>query len=365
MIPSSWVWPGEAPRVTPPNRGGLAQRCSGRGALAGPAAMTAGRNLLLALRFAAALGIVAVAHLVDLDTRSRLTLWADIFNAGHVVMMGVFSLVMLGLSSEALSTTLANRFSHYLVAFLVTVAVGALSEIAQIPGPRDADALDIARDAAGAFCFLGLRMIGDKSLAPMWQRWRRWARPAAVTLLMVVLLFSWKTALSWIVAFYQRDRSFPVLATFDSPLEHLFRSTRNAIVEATASPEGWTTGSHAGKVGKVVFHPSTRSGFAINRVPRDWSAYQSLQCSVYVDSSQSVELVLQLEDSHFDGATGDRFTYVVAIEPGANYVTVPLDTPRTASGVRLLDMQRVTKVYFLTRDTSHSIILYIDNIHLR
>jgi hypothetical protein len=327
--------------------------------------MTAGRNLLLALRFAAALAIVAVAHLVDLDTRSRLTLWADIFNAGHVVMMGVFSLVMLGLSSEALSTTLANRLSHYLVAFLVTVAVGALSEIAQIPGPRDADALDIARDAAGAFCFLSLWMMGDKSLAPMWQRWHRWVRPAAVVLIVVALVFSWTTALRWIVAFYERNSSFPVLATFDLPYEHLFRSTRNATVEAAAPPDGWTTGSHSGKVGKVVFHSSTRSGFAINRVPHDWSAYQSLQCSVYMDSSESVELFVQLEDSHFDGATGDRFTYVAALESGANDVTVPLDTPRTVSGARLLDMQQVAKVYFLTQDTSRSITLYIDNIHLR
>ena len=326
--------------------------------------MTASRNLLLALRFAAALALVAVAHLVDLDTRSRLTLWADIFNAGHVVMMGAFSLVMLGLSSEALTTTLTNRLSHYLVAFVVTVAVGALSEIAQIPGPRDADTLDIARDAAGAFCFLGLWMMGDKSLAPMWQQWRCWTRPAAVALIVVALIFSWRTALRWVVAFYQRDSSFPVLATFDLPFEHLFRSTRNASVEATASPDGWTTGSHSGNVGKVVFQPSTRSGFAINRVPHDWSAYQSLQCSVYIDSSQSMQLVVQLEDSHFDGATDDRFTYVTVIESGTNDVMVPLHTPRTASGARLLDMRRVAKVYFLTQDTSRSVILYIDNIHL-
>jgi hypothetical protein len=322
-------------------------------------------RVFLTLRFIAALSLVAVAHLVSLDTRSRLTLWTDIFNAGHVIMMGVFSLVMLGLAAEALEKTPLDRWHYYVTAFVVTIAVGALSEVAQIPGPRNADALDVIRDAAGAFCFLGLRMMWDDSLAPLRRRSQPWVRPAVLILIAAVLLFSGRTAGRWIIAFYQRDRSFPSLATFDLPWEHLFRSTRNATVETTDPPEGWTTGSHAGRVGEVVFRPSTRSGFAINRVPGDWSAYQSLHCSVYADSQQSVELVVQIEDSHFDGAGGDRFTYVTAVKSGSNDVTVPLGNPRTSSGSRLLDMQRVAKVYFLTRDTTRSIILYIDNVHLR
>jgi hypothetical protein len=327
--------------------------------------MTTGRKLPLALRFVAALSIVAVAHLVNLDSGSRLTLWADIFNAGHVVMMGVFSLVMLGLSSDALEGMLPSRLSHYVVAFFITVAVGALSEVAQIPGPRNADALDVARDATGAFCFLGLNMTWDKSLSPLWQRWGRWSRPAAVSLILVVLVFSWSTALRWTVAFYLRDSSFPVLATFDSPYEHLFRTTRNAAVEPTAAPETWSTETHTGKVGKVVFQPSTRSGFAINRVPPDWSGYRSIQLNAYLDSGRPAELVVQLEDIHYRGATEDRFTYVVGIDSGPNSITVPLDGMGAPSGTRPLDLHNIAKIYFLTSDSTQTITIYIDNIRLR
>jgi len=320
---------------------------------------------MLVLRFAAALVIVAVAHLVDLESGSRLSFWADIFNAGHVVLMGAFSLVMLGLSSDGLAAKLPKRLGHYTVAFIATVVVGALSEVAQIPGPRNADALDVARDAAGAFCFLGFAMTGDESLAPLWQRWRPWARPAVVMLVMVVLAFSWSPALRWAVAFYQRDRSFPMLGTFDSPFEHLFRTTRNASVETTAPPARWLPGNHAGKVGRVVFQPSTRSGFAINRVLPDWSAYKTIRLSTYLDSPRPAELVVQVEDIHFRGAIGDRFTHVVRIEPGPNDVVVPLDGDGASSGTRPLDLHRIAKVYFLTRDTTQTVTLYLDNIHLR
>jgi len=200
--------------------------------------MKAGSKLLLVARFTMALSTVAVAHLVDVDSRSRLSLWADIFNAGHVVLMGAFSLVMLWLSTDALAGRFSNRLSHYAVALSVTVAIGALSEVAQIPGPRNADALDVARDAAGAFCFLGLRAIWDRSLAPLWQRCGTWVRPAVAALVLVTLALSWSAALRWGLAFYYRDMRFPVLCSFDSWWEHLFWTTRNASIEPVASPAG-------------------------------------------------------------------------------------------------------------------------------
>jgi hypothetical protein len=321
----------------------------------------AGKSFVFA-RLIAALGVVAVAHLVDVGGTSRLSLWADLFNAGHVVLMGAFSLVMLGLSSDVLRDRFKNRMSHYVLAFVVTVLIGTLSEIAQIPGPRNADALDVARDAAGAFCFLSVYTIWDGALEASWRWWGRWARPVVIAMVMAVLLVSWSPALAWVVAYYHRGAIFPVLNTFDSRFEGLFWTTRNASLERTMPPRGWSDAD--GLVGRVIFRPSNRSGFAINKVYVNWSGHKSLQLSVYLDSDTPTIFTVQIEDSHYSGANEDRLTFAIEIQPGANVITVPLRSPTYLPSGRPLDVGRIERVYFLTGDTTRTITLYVDNIVL-
>jgi len=314
--------------------------------------MKAAGKFSLLFRLMVAVSLVVVTHLLEVNVESRLTLWSDILNAGHVVLLGAFSLVVLGVSSDAWAGRFSDRLNHYAIAFSVAVGIGAFSELLQIPGPRNADALDVARDAAGAFCFLGLNMTRDRSLAPLWQRWGRWARPTLITLIVLVLGTSWWPALQWVRAFHHRNTIFPVLCTFDSRWEEPFWTTRNARLQATVPPVGWPMFPPDGEVGRVVFTPSNRSGFALNRVFPDWAAFRSLQLNAFLDSERPVVFVIQVEDAHFSGATGDRYTFEAAIKPGFNRVVVPLDADRPLPSSRLLDLQRIAKAYFLTKDTT-------------
>jgi hypothetical protein len=322
-----------------------------------------GKSFVFA-RLMAALGVVALAHLVDVGGTSRLSLWADLFNAGHVVLMGAFSLVMLSLSSDALGDRITNRLGHYLTAFSVTVLVGGLSEVIQIPGPRNADILDVARDAAGAFSFLGFRAIRDRPMNATWARWGRWPQIAVAAVAATVLVISWSSAIRWGIAFYRRNATFPILATFDSRGESLFWTTRNAGLRRSPPPPSWSRSEH-GMVGELISYPSTRSGFAINKVYPAWTGYESLQLSVYLDSDPPTIFTVQVEDSHYSGANEDRLTFAIEIQPGANVVTVPLKSPTYLPSGRPLDVGRIERVYFLTGDTTRTITLYVDNIVLR
>jgi hypothetical protein len=322
----------------------------------------AGKPYLLT-RSIGALGVVAVAHLLDVGGTSRLSLLADLFNAGHVVLMGAFSLVMLGLSSDVLGGRISNRLGHYLVAFSATVLVGGLSELAQIPGPRNADALDVARDAAGAFCFLSIHAIRDKLLEVSWKRWGRWTRPVVIAIVVAVLGVSWSPALAWVMAYYHRGAIFPVLNTFDSRFEGLFWTTRNASLERTMPPPDWPDAD--GLVGSVFFRPSNRSGFAINKVYPNWSGYESLQLSAYLASDIPTTFIVQIEDSHYRGANDDRLTFATEVQLGANVVVVPLQNATYLPSGRSLDLERIERVYFLTGDTTRTITLYVDNIVLK
>jgi hypothetical protein len=322
------------------------------------------RVLTRIARLIGALGVVAVAHLLDIGGTSRLSLWADMFNAGHVVLMGAFSLVMLGLSADVLSDRIANRLGHYVVALCATVLVGGLSEVAQIPGPRNADVLDVARDAVGAFCFLSLYAIRDQRLGNVWTVWGRWSRAAVAVVALAVLILSWSSAIRWPVAYYRRNATFPILATFDSRVERLFWTTRNATLTPSVAPPNWSR-SVDGTVGQLISDPSTRSGFAINKAYPNWSGYESLTLSVYLDSDTSATFIVQIEDSHFRGARGDRFTFSTEIEPGANVLVVPLENSSHLPGGRALDLERISRVFFLTRDTTRAITLYVDDIVLK
>jgi hypothetical protein len=315
-------------------------------------------------RLVGALGVVAVAHLVDVGGSSRLSLQADLFDAGHVVLMGTFSLVMLGLSADVLGDRITNRLGHYVAAFCATVLVGCLSEAAQIPGPRNADVLDVARDAAGAFCFLSFYAIRDRRLSTMWTVRGRWSRPAVAVGGLAVLTVSWSSAIRWGVAFYHRDATFPTLATFDSSVERLFWTTRNATLRPSVPPMNWSRLAE-GKVGQLICDPSTRSGFAINKTYPNWSGYESLTLSVYLDSDIPAMFIVQIEDRHFRGGRGDRFTFASEIEPGANVMVVPLESTSHLPSGRTLDLENIARTYFLTRDTTRTITLYVDDIMLK
>lgn len=320
--------------------------------------------LMRTARLVGALAVVAVAHLLDVGGSSRLSLQADLFNAGHVVLMGAFSLVMLGSSADLLGDRIKSRLGHYVAAFCVTVLVGGLSEAAQIPGPRDADILDVARDAVGAFCFLSFHAVGDRLLSTMWTAWGRWSRVAVAVAASGALIVSWSTAIRWGVAFYRRNATFPIITTFDSSVEQLFWTTRNATLRRSVAPSNWLR-SADGQVGKLICDPSTRSGFAINKTYPNWSGYESLTLSVYLESDVSARFIVQIEDSHFRGARGDRFTFTREIEPGASVFVVPLENSPPLPSGRTLDLKHIARAYFLTGDTTRTLTLYVDDIMLK
>jgi len=316
----------------------------------------------LVVRSTLALVIVLIAHLIELPETSRL--WAEVFNAGHVVLLGAFALIVLELSADGMDGYLPSRHHHYVVAFCVTVGIGALAEIAQIPGPRDADLADVVRDAAGAFVFLGLYALNDRRLSSLWEWWGRTARVAIAAAAVIVLAFVWSPTVVWVAAFHHRNTIFPELCTFDSVWEQLFWTTRSATLERSPPPAAWATVS-SGQVGRLVSRPSRRSGFALNQAYPDWSAYRFLQLGVYLEHTTSTAFTVEIADRQSSQTGKGSCKYVCEIHPAANVVLVPLESAKDPSCERPLDLRHITTVYFFTSDTVGTVTLYVDSIRLR
>ena len=92
------------------------------------------RILLLSLAFA----LICVQFLLREPGESLL--WPALFDAGHAPLYGMVALVFLLLLRRGDSQPTRGRIRPYLMALILTVLVGLLSELIQVPGPGDADA---------------------------------------------------------------------------------------------------------------------------------------------------------------------------------------------------------------------------------
>jgi hypothetical protein len=314
------------------------------------------------IRFVLAIGILAVAHLINLPGVSRW--WAEILNLGHVFMMGAFSLIALGITGDLLGSRVPNRLQQYMIALGVTVAVGGLFELAQIPGPRDADIVDFVRDAAGALSFLSMYMLFDPQMSVIRSKWNRWTNAAIPVVAAGVILIASIPAIRWTAAVYYRNCIFPTLCTFNSNCEPLFWTYRDATLERVPPPEGWSRATDS-LVGRMTCLPSPRSGFAINQVYPDWRAYTLLKVPLYLNETEPTGFFVQIEDREYQGSDADRFTYRTEISPGANLVSVPLELSARLPDGRVPDLRHIEIVYFYTADTTDTTELFIGSIGLQ
>jgi len=321
--------------------------------------MSTAQRVILVLLLLSAFGILLVVCTLQISGDSFLL--GEIQNTGHTPVFGLLSLTMLGLSRLLLGNRLKNGYMHYLVAFTVTVIIGALIEYIQVFGPRDADLWDLVRDAAGAFSFLGVYAAADQQLA---RKWSRTARLLIRAVSILVLLAALTPLALWAGAYLHRDAIFPKLLTFDSVLESKFLTVRNAEVARVSPPSGFTS-CEGGTVGKLIMHPDTYCGFRIAEPCPDWSGFSFLRFDIYNEIDSTVNLVIRIDDIHHNSQYEDRYNRAFRITPGLNRISVDLQEVRVAPSSREMDMTAIQYIYFFTYMPKEPVTLYIDNVTLQ
>ena len=156
--------------------------------------------------------------------------WTGIFHVlqktGHSVTFGIAALLVLSFLRARKRALLADCA----IALAVTVALGALTEVAQIYSHRDPSVVDVLRDSLGAVAALaGASWVSSRSVT------------AAVVCLASVVLVMAPMAVC-LAAYANRDLRYPVLWQFSSPLDMYFARDAGEGLARITAPSRWQRG---------------------------------------------------------------------------------------------------------------------------
>lgn len=262
----------------------------------------------------------------------RTLAWDELFNAGHVVLFAaVFVLVRVWVSRAAPLWSDGGKDG----ATLGVIAVLALaSEASQIPlDTRVASITDVLRDVAGAFIAVALTTRQRWRSQSVWRS--RLAGLAAAAMIGLVMI----NPLAAAAVYYERDRQFPVVATWTGAWwEDWLIVARDAeLAPAPSDHEGdrrrtWT---------EIRLNEARYPGVAITEPYPDWSGYARLVFDVDNDGAQALVLGVDVHDRSYEGRDDQRFNQNVVVGPGLHRIEIPLSSLRRHLSDRPLDLTAI------------------------
>lgn len=308
------------------------------------------------------LGLLLFLHLIELPNDTFLL--RELQNSGHAPMFGLLSLLILPLSRLLLVGFHLRPIGLYGVALVVTMLLAITSEALQIKGPRDADLLDLLRDLIGAVSFLAVRWSFDpRASTECGARFSRIRIRWLLGGIILFLLFMAPLAI-WTAAYIHRDTVFPRVTSLDSYLANKFLVVNGGELEMVASPDGWTN-SDGSRVGRLVIGPGKYPGLTVSEPYPDWSGYEYLEFCMFSARSDTVRLILRINDRQHDNRFSDRYNRRLIVEPGLNQFSLSLMEVAQAPRTREMDMADIRAVVVFADNPVEEIVVYLDDMRLR
>ena len=238
----------------------------------------------------------------------------------------------------------------------LTLLIGGGVELLQmgIPG-RTASMLDLLSDLTGTLLTL-FYLLPERLEWPM--NYRRIGQ--AVVLLLVLVAVAPVARAALVDARAWSD--FPVLTDFSAPfaLDRWEGSAQRSLVAETAGVPSPSM--------DVRFGCERYSGIFLARMPRDWSDYKVLSLEFFLPDGTGLDLTCRINDAeHLDRGQeyADRFNLSLHLQPGWNYIDIPLEEVRQAPRGRDLDLSAIAGFGFFTVNLQEPRRLFVHAIRLR
>ena len=266
-------------------------------------------------------------------------------NAGHTPLFFLLTLgVMLALRASGRYTGL----QLYLLAALIGLGAGFLSEVIQRPLARDARWEDVFADAIGTVSALAAYALFDGR-----SNLKRWHRFVALLVIAACLAIYLAPIVTMTRAYLHRNGQFPVLASFHSRQElywTLSIGVRREIVDDAL---------------EVEFVAGDNPGIAFHEPVPDWTAYQTLVLDVQNPAAEPLNLGVRVHDRRHNRQFNDRFNRRFDLKAGERRtLRISLEDIRRGPRNRLLNLERISDITLFMGEKTGSRQLRIHAIRL-
>ncbi|NIL96832.1 MAG: hypothetical protein GTO53_05025 [Planctomycetales bacterium] len=308
-------------------------------------------STLLAL---AALALASVLLLMPVPVFGRAgRALLDLIHAPMFALLSAFAYILF------VGNKAPRRWRSAVAIWLVLATLGVAAELLQGRVGRNASVQDAFANVMGAA--IGLVWVAGRECPHSSQRLL--TKGAAVGLLLAA--YAYPLLILWDV--YLAYRSFPLLASFEQPIEPDRWTPLNA--KLSRSQKYASDGSWSLQIDCEIAKYSS----AVLTVPaRDWSPYHELVFDLFWDPPGSIPtrdlilpVIVKVQDQHHNHHKEDRFQRRVKLPAGQSYeVRIPLSQVASAPRDRVMDLGRIKKVEIFTVQPQKRWTLYLDNMRL-
>ncbi len=129
----------------------------------------------------------------------------------------------------------------------------------------------------------------------------------------------------------------------------------------TFSDQNVTSGQ---KCLKMEVYPSSNPCLGLNDFQPDWSGYSVLKFDIYNQENIPLRLTIRIDDKKDIPPYRNRYNSTVALNKGANHVSIPLNSLVTSDAKRKLNLSRIERVLIYLEQSRVKRTLYLDNLRL-
>jgi VanZ family protein len=284
--------------------------------------------------------VALLASVVLIQTPSGPTFFHVLQKLAHPAVFGLCSLLILSLRRRPGDRQGRSDGADYASAFAITLALGAVTEVAQHFTHRDPSITDVARDGLGAATALSAQWL----LATRIGRPRRQGIRLVAGLICACGLAVVSAPMAWCLAAYaNRDLRFPVLWQLNSALDLYFLNGPSC--ESRSLWGLWRLSARP--ISLCVPLPSTEPspGIALGEPYPDWQGRSVLTIDVSNPMPSPLRLMVRVHDRNHNQAHEDRFNRAYVIAGGTRQViSIPLEEIAAAPHGRRMDLRHIAHI---------------------
>lgn len=245
---------------------------------------------------------------------------------------------------------------RYIIAAVGAGCIGVLAELAQIPGPRDAQLIDLLVDAVGIVAALAAIAVFDRQL--------RLIVPQRIFLVLFACVMGALTFLppAWYAyAARAQAAAMPSLLSFEHLWEgSIYWQTDKRHPSLVAAPANWP------QSGTVAYTREDGSWGALIRLYPlpDWSAWMGISFIAASTTEKEYRVYVSVRDTPADDEAANVLGYNVMVGPEPQRYVVPFAQMRQRRGDTDFDLRHVETLVFSASQPGSGTSILVDDIRL-